>query len=70
MMATGSARWRSWIAGRPPAEDLLAQEGVEVHAAQPAVFVGDGRRLARLVVGDDQLAVGAEVEAVDDAAEA
>src|SRR4029077_2543303 len=52
----------------PAAEDLLAQEGVEVHAAQPALLVLDRGGLAGLEVGDDE-APGVELEAVDDAPE-
>ena len=54
---------------RKLAEHLLAEERVEVDAPQPALLEGLARHLARLVVGDDQLAVVVELEAVDDAAE-
>ena len=39
-------------------------------APQPALLVVDARRAARFVIGDDQLALGAELEAVDDAPQA
>ena len=56
--------------GRPLAEEPLAQEGVEVDAAELALLVVLAGHLAGLVVGDDQAAVGVELEPVDDAAEA
>src|SRR5439155_24222876 len=40
-------------AGRPPPQHLLAEEGVEVDAAQPALLVVDLRGSSRFVVGDD-----------------
>ena len=52
---------------RSPAEDLLAQQGVEVHAVESPLLVALDGRLAGLVVGDHELAVGVELEAVDDA---
>ena len=52
---------------RPLAEDLLAQPGVELHAAEAAELLLLGRNPARLVVGDHELAVGVELEPVDDA---
>src|SRR5204862_8052685 len=56
-------------AGGRLAEQLLAKEGVEVHAAQTALLVLDPRGAAAFVIGDHQAAVGAPLEAVDDAAE-
>ena len=44
---------------RPLAEDLLAQPGVELHAAEAAELLLLGRNPARLVIGDHELAVGA-----------
>ena len=62
-------RYSSWMRRRPPAEQLLAQEGVEVDAAQAPLLVARRRRPAGLVVGDDELAVGVQLEPVDDAAQ-
>ncbi len=53
-------------AGRFP-ERLLAEEGVEVDAAEALLLAVDRRGAAGLVVGDDQLAVVVELEPVDDA---
>lgn len=51
-------------------EDLLAEEGVDVDAGESGLGVGGGGGAAGFVVGDDEVAVGVEFEAVDDAAEA
>src|SRR5207244_10264391 len=56
-------------ARRELAEHLLAEEGVEVDAPQPALLEGLARHLSRLVVGDDELAVVVELEAGEGAAE-
>src|SRR5438874_7661256 len=49
----------------PAPEEALAQEGVEVHAAQPALLIARLGGAARFVIGDHQ-AAGVELEAVDD----
>ena len=55
--------------GRALAEHGLAQERVEVHAGEALLLVVARRGAAGLVVGDDQLTVGVELEPVDDAAQ-
>ena len=55
---------------RPPPEDLLAQQGVDVDADQLGLFEGRRGGPPGLVVDDHQLAVGGEVESVDDASQA
>ena len=70
VIASGSRQVQQLHLGRAPPEQLLAEERVEVDAAEPALLVALGRRPARLVVGDDELAVGVELEPVDDAAQA
>src|SRR6516164_8097824 len=52
------------------AEHALAQERIGLHPAEAAALEALARSAARLVVHDDQAAVGEDVEAVDDAAQA
>src|SRR5438067_2752165 len=54
-------------ARRTTAEVALAEQRIELHAVEPAVLVALGWCLTRLVVDHDELAVGVELEAVDDA---
>ena len=54
---------------RPLAEELLAQQGVEVDAAELALLVALGRGPTGLVVGDHEATVRVELEPVDDADE-
>src|SRR5437879_2385191 len=54
---------------RPAPEQALAEEGVEVHAAEPALLVALPWGLSAFVIGDHQ-APGVEFEAVDDAPQA
>src|SRR3546814_18538099 len=55
---------------RSTAEQALAEERVEGHAGQPLLLLALAGGPARLVVGDHQLAISVELEAVDDAAQA
>src|SRR5690606_23054996 len=55
---------------RAAPEQLLAQQGVDVHARQPLAFVLRRGGGTGLVIGDDQLAVRVELEPVDDAPQA
>ena len=52
-----------------PAQYLLAQKGVKVDAAQPRLFLALAWGLTRLVVGNYQLSLLVELEAVYDAAQ-
>src|SRR5438309_6407442 len=60
----GLAQVEQLDAGRAPAEQLLAQERVEVDAPEARLLVPDTGCPPRLVVGDDELAVAVELEAV------
>ena len=66
-MTRGSRRYmsRTRLGLRP--EDLLAQQRVELHAAEALLLLVDRRDPAGLVVDDLELAVGGDVEPVDDA---
>src|SRR3546814_14157732 len=55
---------------RSTAEQALAEERVEGHAGQPLLLLALAGGPARLVVGDHQLAISVELEAVDDAPQA
>ncbi len=55
---------------RAPPEHLLAQEGVEVDAAQAGLLVALAGGPARFVVGHDQVAVVVHLQTVDNAPEA
>src|ERR1700704_5100781 len=65
----GLAEVEELDARRQLAEHLLAEERVEVDTAQAGLLEGLARHLARLVVGDDQLAVVVELETVAAAAQ-
>src|SRR3546814_13827005 len=55
---------------RSTAEQALAEERVEGHAGKPLLLLALAGGPARLVVGDNQLAISVELEAVDAAAKA
>ncbi len=55
---------------RAPAENLLAQQGVELHAAEALLLLVDRRDAAGLVVDDYRARPGGDVETVDDAPQA
>ena len=54
---------------RPPAEHPLAQQRVDVDTGHALLLPALARLAAGLVVGDHELAVGVELEAVDDPAD-
>ena len=70
MIASGSRQVEQLDPRRAAAEHLLAEQRVEVDAAEALLLRSARRAPAGLVVGDDELAVVVELEAVDDAAEA